>query len=134
MGNYHQLYYHATWATKERLPLIDSMLREQLHQYLRGKIIAMGGLALAVGGVSEHIHVCLMIPPHISVATFIGRLKGASAHWINHIKKPGFDFGWQDGYGAFTLNKETIDKVVAYIKNQERHYREVTIERDWELE
>jgi REP element-mobilizing transposase RayT len=55
----------------------------------------MGGIAFAVGGTNEHVHVCLMIPPHIAVATFIGRLKGASAHWVNHIARPNANFGWQ---------------------------------------
>jgi REP element-mobilizing transposase RayT len=71
MSNYHQLYYHATWATKDRAPLIDRKLRTPLHNYFKGKILNMGGIAFAVGGASEHIHVCLMIPPHISVSTLL---------------------------------------------------------------
>jgi hypothetical protein len=43
VGNYHQLYYHVTWATRERLALIDSQLRQPLHDYLKGKTIDMGG-------------------------------------------------------------------------------------------
>ena len=134
MGNYHQLYYHATWATKERQPLIDEQLQQLLHDYLKGKTIDMGGIAFAVGGITEHVHLCLSIPPNIAVSTFIGQLKGASAHWVNHIVRPEGSFGWQEGYGVFTVSKDILGHVVAYINNQEEHHRNVTIEKRWEIE
>jgi putative transposase len=133
MSNYHQLYYHATWSTKERYPMIDTELQKPLHSYLSGKTIDMGGIAFAVGGVMDHVHVCLMIPPQISISTFLGQLKGASAHWINHIAKPGAEFHWQDGYAIFTLSKVGLKRVVAYIENQETHHRDKTYKEGWEI-
>ncbi len=134
MGNYHQLYYHVTWSTKEREPMIDDELRKPLHDYLKGKIIDKGGIAFAVGGIVEHVHLCLTIPPDITISKFIGQLKGASSHWVNHIAKPGGLFGWQDGYSVFTVSKEGLDRVIAYVNNQEKHHREAMIVNDWEME
>jgi REP element-mobilizing transposase RayT len=134
MGNYHQLYYHISWATDERQPMIDSELRKPLHEYLKGKTIAMGGIAFAVGGVTEHVHLCLTIPPHIAISKFIGQLKGASSHWVNHIARPGGLFRWQDGYGIFTVSKERLDRIITYINNQEIHHRGATVAKDWEIE
>jgi hypothetical protein len=53
---------------------LDGLLRKFIGltpNYFKGKILNMGGIAFAVGGASEHIHVCLMIPPHISVSTLL---------------------------------------------------------------
>jgi putative transposase len=134
MGNYHQLYYHVTWATVERQPMIDGELRQPLPNYLKGKTIDMGGLVFAVGGVAEHVHLCLTIPPSIAISKFAGQLKGASAHWVNHIARPGWSFGWQEGFGIFSVSKELIDRTIAYIENQEQHHRHATVSKDWELE
>jgi putative transposase len=67
MGNYHQLHYHVIWATKGRNSFIDNDLKATLWNYLKGKILEMGGVAFAVGGISDHVHLCLTIPPSISV-------------------------------------------------------------------
>ena len=33
------------------------------------------------------------------------------------------DFYWQEGYGIFSVNPTEIDRVIAYIKNQENHHK-----------
>ncbi|KAA3664996.1 MAG: IS200/IS605 family transposase [Chloroflexi bacterium] len=81
---YWQLYYHIVWATKNRRPIIDSTLEPQLHTTIRGKGIELGGVIHAVGGMEEHVHVVASIPPRLAVAFFVGQLKGASSHWVNH--------------------------------------------------
>lgn len=86
-----------------------------------------------MGGIENHVHLCLSIPPNIAVSTFIGQLKGASAHWINHIVKPDGSFGWQEGYGIFTISKDILERVRTYIKKQKEHHRNSTIEKEWEI-
>ncbi|MCB0202166.1 MAG: transposase, partial [Anaerolineae bacterium] len=41
---YYQLYYHIVWATKNREPLIVPELEAELHKYLRGKGMELGGV------------------------------------------------------------------------------------------
>lgn len=38
----------------------------------------------------------------------------------NHLF-PGFD-GWQSGYGAFTSSFKEKDRLIEYVKNQEKHH------------
>jgi REP element-mobilizing transposase RayT len=119
---YWQLYYHLIWATKERRPLITPDLEPKLHQYLRGKGLDNGGVVHAIGGVEEHVHVVVSIPPRLSVATYVGQLKGASSHWINHFYKHSAHFQWQEGYGAMSFGQKALPRVVEYVLNQrERH-------------
>ena len=73
----------------------------------------------------DHVHMLVSIPPKISVANFMGYLKGKSSLMIfdKHAKLK-YKFGnrkfWAEGYYVSTvgLNEATIKK---YIQDQERH-------------
>ncbi len=49
-------------------------------------------------------------------------IKGESSHWINGMKFFPYRFAWQDDYYAVSVSPSNIDKVRAYIKNQEKHH------------
>ena len=72
-------------------------------------------------------HMCLSIPPKLSVAYTIGRLKGKSAVRIHRefVKKrgnaKGFNF-WSTGYRVSTVGLDEA-KVRQYIRHQEEHER-----------
>lgn len=119
---YWQLYYHIVWATKNRDLLITPEIEPALHRYLRGKIISLGGVFHAVGGMDDHIHVVTSISPKIAVANFVGQLKGASSHWVNHSNKFDSALYWQDGYGVFSFGKKVLPRVISYVLNQREHH------------
>lgn len=41
------------------------------------------------------------------------------------MKENGFckNFGWQDGFGAFSYGHSQLGKVISYINNQKLHHR-----------
>ncbi len=41
------------------------------------------------------------------------------------------DFGWQEGYGAFTIGVSQIDETIKYIINQEDHHRKKTFREEF---
>ena len=50
------------------------------------------------------------------------RIKGGSSSWIKE-NFPGLkSFGWQDGYGAFSVNPSETGKVISYIGNRHEHH------------
>jgi len=49
-------------------------------------------------------------------------VKRDSSKWINENWFVTGEFGWQNGYGAFSYSQSQIDSVVKYIKNQEKHH------------
>ena len=75
----------------------------------------------------DHIHMLVRIPPKMSVASFMGYLKGRSAVIIHerHANLK-YNYGnrsfWARGYYVSTvgLNQKTIEK---YIRNQEAEDR-----------
>jgi len=119
---YWQLYYHLVWATRNREPLITADLEPKLYAYLRGKGVALDGIVHAVGGVADHVHVAISIPPRIALAEFIGQLKGSSSHWVNHVAGYPGRFGWQEGYGVFSFSKRGLASVVRYVLEQRQRH------------
>ena len=77
--------------------------------------------------MSDHIHLCLSIPPKLSVAYTIGRLKGKSAVRIHRdfVKGRGNAKGyhfWSTGYCVSTVGLDEA-KVRQYIRHQEENDR-----------
>ncbi len=130
-----RLYYHLIWATKERHPLITSDIEPVLYGYMVGKIQALGCIIHAIGGIENHIHLVASIPPKLSIADFVKGIKGGSSHYLNHSLANSFpQFGWQRGYGVFSLDSKQLNGVVAYVRNQKEHHKQGTtissLERD----
>ena len=95
-----------------------------MHGYIRGKASALDCPLHAIGGMPDHVHVVISIPPSQPIATIVGRLKGASSHYANEHFMPGKDFAWQSEYGVLSVSESALSKVVAYVLNQMRHHAE----------
>ncbi len=126
---YWRLFYHITWGTKHRLPLVDPTWEENLHAYLWGKSVALECVPHAINGMSDHIHVVVSIPPKLAVATIIGKLKGSSSHHINHAILREKGFTWQAEYCVVTFSERHLSDVVAYVQNQKQHHSDSSL---WE--
>ena len=124
---YWSLCYHIVWGTKHRLALIDPAWEKDLYGYIWGKATALECFPHAIGGVSDHVHVAISIPPKLSVATLIGQLKGASSHHINKSYCDG-SFMWQAEYGVFSFSEKALPSIARYINNQKKHHAENTLD------
>ena len=58
-----RLYYHLVWATKERQPLINPETEAALYPYIISKADTLRCIVHAIGGVEDHIHLVVSIPP-----------------------------------------------------------------------
>jgi len=124
---YWKLYYHFIWGTKNRLPLIDAVFESELYRAIAAKAKDLGGFVHAIGGVEDHIHLGVSIPPKVAPAKFIGDVKGNSSHYVNHVIKPDFEFYWQDEYGVLSFGEKNLPGIVRYIHNQKQHHAEGTM-------
>ncbi|MBI3168987.1 MAG: IS200/IS605 family transposase [Chloroflexi bacterium] len=124
---YSKLYYHFIWGTKNRLPLIDSALEPDLYRAIAAKVQDLGGFVYAIGGMEDHTHLAVSVPPKLAPAKFIGDVKGNSSHFVNHVIKPDFEFYWQDEYGVLSFGEKNLPAVVRYIHNQKQHHAEGTL-------
>lgn len=72
-----------------------------------------------------------MAPPVYSPSQIAKFLKGESSKWIHDEFSELRNFGWQDGYSAFSVSKSIVPKVVDYIKRQREHHRKMTFEQEY---
>ena len=131
---YWRLFYHLVWATKDREPLIQAALEKRLHGAIRAKADELGALVHAVGGTEDHVHLVASAPPALSLAQFVGQVKGNSSHFANNELALSSQFAWQAEYGVVSFGGKQLDRVVRYVLHQREHHRDGTtipfLERD----
>jgi len=81
----------------------------------------------------EHVHTLIDLPTNKSIEEVVQLLKGSSSHWINKDRLLRGRFSWGRGYGAFSVSHSHVDRVAAYIANQEEHHRKKTFNQEFEL-
>jgi putative transposase len=124
--SYTNLLYHIVFATKGREPWLSEPLRPPLFAYLGDSIREMGGIALLVNGIADHVHVLTKLRPDRNLSDVMRELKARSSGWVHRKYAELTAFRWQTGYGAFTVSQSQAKVVHAYIENQEAHHRTLT--------
>jgi putative transposase len=127
---YSRLHYHIILSTKERQRLMSRDVKDRLYGYLIGIVNNLDGVVEAIGGVEDHIHLLAYCPPKLALAEFIGKLKANSSGWVHETWPERKAFGWQRGYGAFTVSESNVPAVKEYIENQEEHHRRMTFQEE----
>ena len=124
---FHQLYFHAVWATHSRAPLINRQWRPELLQIMNEEVRNRGGWLIRHNAMPDHAHLLVRLPPALRISDFLGEVKGATAYRVNRQLHPKFKLRWQEGYGILSLRKAELAKVSRYIDEQEEHHRKGTL-------
>ena len=125
---YAQNVIHVVFSTKDRRKLMSEEFRPRMWAYATGICYNLGILVHAVGGMEDHIHLLLQIPPALAVAKAVLAIKSNSSRWAN---EEGHKFAWQQGYGAFSVSSSIIPTVIHYIENQEAHHRRMSFDAEF---
>ena len=126
------LFLHLVWATWDRLPMITVDIERRLYREIESEAIKMRCTVLALNGTPDHVHAVLLMPSTVTIADLAKQLKGASSHFVNEVLHPEMPFKWQGSYGAFTVSRWDVDKIVGYVKNQKQHHADATLLPEWE--
>ena len=121
--------YHIVFAPKYRRKVFYGEKRLEIGAILR-QLCAWKNVKIIEAEVClDHVHMLVEIPPKISVASFMGFLKGKSSlliyqKWANmKFKYRNREF-WCRGYYVDTVGKNTA-KIKEYIANQLKEDKEV---------
>lgn len=114
--------YHIVFAPKFRRKEIYEKLKKDIGEILRKLCEEKEVEILEAQACSDHIHMLVSIPPHISVAQFMGYLKGKSTLMIfdrhaNLKYKYGSRHFWCRGYFVDTVGRNER-AIKSYIQNQ----------------
>ena len=122
MGStFYSLHYHVLFSTKERRAFLRSEWSARVHEYLGGTVRGLGGVAEAVGGVEDHVHLLVSLKTTQAPADLTRELKKASSVWISENFERGFS--WQEGYTIFTVSWTHGQALRRYIAGQEAHHQ-----------
>jgi REP element-mobilizing transposase RayT len=130
-NTFTSLRYHVIFSTKNRKRWIAPEIEERVWDYLGGVARHNGAQSLIIGGIDDHVHLLLGIPPTIPVSDAVRQIKGATSKWIHDTFYDLADFGWQDGYSAFTVSGSQILPTQNYIRDQRSHHRVRTFEEEY---
>ncbi len=115
--------YHIVFIPKYRKKKLYGQVKRDVREIL-GLLCKYKGVEIVEGAVCEdHVHMCVSIPPKISVSSFMGYLKGKSTLMV-YDRHPELQSKWNKafwarGYYVSTvgnINEETVKK---YIREQE---------------
>ncbi len=130
-NTYTSLHYHVVFSSKNRERWIRPDVEERIWAYLGGIAKQNGMKPLQIGGIEDHVHVLLGAPPVLTPAKIAQLIKGGSSGWIQATIPGMKGFGWQDGYGAFTVSKSDVPTLIAYIQDQREHHRTKTFQEEY---
>ena len=120
---YWELFYHFVWRTKDSAPFLTARVEPWTHKYLLHRALeTKEAIVHAIGGIEDHIHMAASLPPTVEIAQWVGGIKGASSHHINHGPCGLGSLVWQTGYGVVSFGKRDLPWVVDSIKRQREHH------------
>lgn len=122
---------HVIFSTKGREKRIPEDIQPRVWGYLSGIARNHGFEALRIGGVADHVHALLIVPPTIPVSKAVQLLKGSSSKHLNDTHAVGDNFAWQEGYAAFSVSASQTPNVVRYIENQPNHHAKHSYEEEF---
>lgn len=129
--SYSSLYYHIVFSTKNREPWIEQEIEQRVWSFVGGIADRNGMAPIKIGGLDDHLHVVVAIPPTLTVSRAVQMLKGGSSRSIR-TSFPDLDsFGWQDGYGAFTVSKSQLPATVTYVASQRARHQTWSCQQEY---
>jgi len=130
-NTYTSLHYHIIFSTKNRERWIGPEIEERVWAYLGGILKDNKMKPIQIGGIEDHVHVLCGAPATLAPSKISQLIKGGSSAWIHDAFPQLKSFGWQDGYGAFTVSKSSLPDVAVYIQGQREHHRTKTFQEEY---
>ena len=130
MENTYQSLSHSKWDCKYHVVVVPNYRRKALDGEMRRQLgpiwheLAQQKEGQLIEGhlMSEHVHLCIVIPPKHAVSSVMGFMKGKSAIAIARLQGKERNFAgehcWARGYAVSTVgcNEEQVRR---YIRDQE---------------
>lgn len=120
----YSLKYHLVWITKYRKRVLSGGVGVRVRELVRETCSSLD-VVIKKGHVnSDHVHLLVSVPPHLSVSKLVQSIKGRSSRKLmmeNRTLKRMF-WGrhlWARGYFACTTGNVTDEIISEYIENQE---------------
>lgn len=105
--------------------MIPGAIEPDLFAYIGGTCRRMESPLLAMNGTADHVHMLVSLGKTVAVSDLMLNIKRDSSKWIKERDAALREFGWQDGYCAFSIGESGVEALRAYIANQKEHHTTV---------
>jgi putative transposase len=130
--SYVSIWFHLVWSTKNRERFIQDAWKWQLYSHMKEYCKEKDYYLDFVNGMPDHVHLLISPKPTFALSDIVRNIKTNSYYWLKESRLVDDSFGWQDGYGAFSVSPSMLPQVRNYIKNQEKHHKTKTFEEEME--
>ena len=120
----YDIKYHLVWITKYRKPVITGQIAVRTRELVR-MICHSNEVEILAGHVgSDHIHLLVSVPPHLSASKLVQYIKGNTSRKLQmEYKELNKQFLgqhlWTRGYFVASSGNVTDEIIKAYIQNQD---------------
>ncbi len=129
--SYTTSYYHVVFRTYRSEPTIPIKYERELYAYINGLAQQLNCKVLRIGGMPEHIHLFVSLPPDLPIASFVQQIKSDSSKWLK--ANPHFPrfFGWARGYAGISKSERDKSTVIRYIMRQKEHHLGISFPHEY---
>jgi REP element-mobilizing transposase RayT len=113
---------HLIFSTKNREALLGAEIRPKLFAYLATVARNEGCECHRVGGVADHVNLAIGLSRTVTIGNLVEELKTSTSKWLKGESPQLAGFGWQRGYGAFSVGPKDLAALCDYIDAQETHH------------
>jgi REP element-mobilizing transposase RayT len=89
------------------------------------------GKLIEIGGMPDHVHLLIELSSLDKYSDFLRDIKASSSLWIHKTYSDLANFGWQEGFGSFSVSYSALDSVKNYIQNQILHHATMTFDEEY---
>jgi REP element-mobilizing transposase RayT len=89
-----------------------------LRNFLPNQAERNGAKVIAMGIVSDHVHLLLRLEPVLSVPKMVQSLKGASSRVSKRSDKGGRGLRWAKGYDLRSVSPRNVEAAIKYVLTQ----------------
>jgi putative transposase len=117
------MWTHLLFSTKDEQPLITRAVEPVLSMHLKAQLSECRCPVKIISGVSDHVHLLLLLHPEMALTSVVKQIKGNSSHWINSHSLLPVKFAWQKGFNAFSISDKDLNSVIRHINHQATYHQ-----------
>ena len=130
--SFSKIMVHSVWGTKFRRPVLANGILSKVCNHIKENARKQKIFIDTINGHDDHLHCLAELNKKFSISKQMQLIKGESSHWVNTNRLLPRGFSWAEDYYAVSVREDDLDRVRAYINNQQEHHRKITFQEEWE--
>lgn len=118
----HKIYFHLTWSTHRRQPMIDAGTRDYLEPYFRRVAKQERVTIIAMAFLKAHVHLLVRSGPKVDLSRLVQLVKGGSSYAASRQRDNKLGLRWNPEYSVTSVSPRLLPVAERYIALQNEHH------------